>query len=89
MVIREFDDIYKLLNERVEVMEDLNCKELHDCVEAFISLSGLVSGLRMINDLHSVVPCAEYKDAFEEGKNAAVAAVRLIDQLTLKTDAAE
>jgi len=89
MVIKEFDDIRKLLNERVEAMEDLNCKELRDCVDAFISLSGLISNLQMVNSLHTVVPCDEDKYAFEEGKRAAVAAVRLIDQLTLRTDAAE
>lgn len=89
MVIRKFDDIRKLLNERVEAMEDLNCEQLRNCVDAFISLSGTISDLQMINSLHSVVPCAEDKDAFEELKRDAVACVKIIDQLTLREDAAE
>ena len=89
MVIRKFDDIRELLNERVEAMEDLNCEGLRDCVDAFITLSGLISLLQTINRVQSVVHCVEDDGGFEEFKREAVACVKIIDDLTLRDDAAE
>lgn len=93
MTINHPHDILKLLDERVEVMEDLNVEELRDCVRSFIFAAWYLDMLK------TAIERAKYgKDynrdeiarmQFESMKETTESYVNRIDELTLRADAAE
>ena len=93
MTINHPHDILKLLDERVEAMEDLNVEELRDCVRSFIFAAWYLDMLK------TAIERAKYGEDynrnelarmhFESIKATAESYVNRIDELTLETDTAE
>ena len=103
MVIRKAEDMLKLLKERVEMMEDLNCEDLHECVEAFMVLAMALMRMKDLKEAGSItiedsefatvldIPQLRevFRKYFSESKGIAEEALNTIDRLTLRTDTAE
>lgn len=93
MTINHPHDILKLLDERVEAMEDLNVEELRDCVRNFIFAAWY------LDMLEKAIERAKYGEdykrnelarmRFESMKATTESYVNRIDELTLRTNAAE
>lgn len=93
MTINYPHDILKLLDERVEAMEDLNVEELRDCVRSFIFAAWY------LDMLDKAIERAKYgadynrnelaRMQFESMKETAERYVNRIDELTLRADATE
>jgi len=92
MVINRTLDLRALLRERIEAMEDLNCEELLECVDAFILAT---TYLDMLEDMNAKAKYSSLRDDklyrmhFYNVRKEAQAFIDKIDQLTLRTDAAE
>ena len=91
MVIEHKFDLTKLVDERIEAIEDLNCEELSKCIKAFIYAAWW---LDVIEQQQIIARCSEKihdfeRKLFENAKNCAQDQLDIIDQLTLGTDTAE
>lgn len=91
MVIEHKFDLTKLVDERIESIEDLNCEELSKCIKAFIYAAWWLDMIeqQQINAICSKRVGNFEREHFELTKKLAQDQLNTIDQLTLRTDAAE
>lgn len=93
MVIKKAEDIYTLVDERIEAMEDLNCEELSVCVKSFINAALLLTAMEIRKEIYAeeerIGVKKMAKDQFVGFRDKAWAYIHTIDQLTLRTDTAE
>jgi hypothetical protein len=94
MVIRTAEDMEELLHNRIEAMEDLNCEELEECVEAFMLTFGTIYAMEILKDKAKVCYAdsqyvARSRQLFDDGFSLATKMLERIDELTLRDDAAE
>jgi len=94
MVIKKAEDIFDLLDERIEAMEDLNCEELKECVKIFMLAHTTITTMESAKELaanedaHSQI-AVNGKQTFNNGLRLAKKMLKRIDELTLIDDAAE
>lgn len=89
MVIRKAEDIFDLLNERIEAMEDLNCEELKVCVKSFMNAYALLVAMQTRKEVYKENGSKEIMHQFTKLRDMAWAEIHAIDHLTLRDDAAE
>lgn len=91
MIIEHKFDLTKLVDERIEAIEDLNCEELSRCIKAFIYAAWWLDSIeqQQINAMCSKKIHDFERDHFEITKNCAQDQLDIIDELTLRIDAAE
>ena len=92
MVVNHMLDLRVLLRERIEAMEDLNCEELLECVDAFIFATSYLDMLENMNakaKYSSLRNDKLYRMHFYDVRNEAQAYIDKIDELTLRDNAAE
>ena len=94
MVIRKSEDVVELLSERIEAMEDLNCEDLEVCVRSFMVLHAICMSMENAKELaqHEAKRSQVWvnaRETFKQGRALAVTPMKIIDELTLRNDAAE
>ena len=89
MVIKKAEDLFTLVDERIEVIEDLNCAELSDCVKAFMNAYALIIAMEVRKEVYKKNGSKEMIHQFTEFRDMAWAEIHAIDNLTLRDDAAE
>lgn len=93
MVIRSANDVEKLLRDRIEAMEDLDCLDLEGCVMNFMYLHTAVKLMEMTKDnaTDETDPIQKrlLRETFDTLVTVAEQSMDMIDRLTLRTEAAE
>ena len=89
MVIKKAEDLFTLVDERIEAIEDLNCAELSVCVKSFMNAYALLVAMQSRKEVYKENGSKEIKHEFTELKDMAWEEIHDIDHLTLRTDAAE
>ena len=89
MVIKKADDLFTLVDERIEAIEDLNCAELSTCVKSFMTAHALLIAMQARKEVYKANDSEENRHKFAELRDMAWAEIHAIDHLTLRADAAE
>lgn len=93
MVIKEKFDIERLVDERVEAIEDLDCNDLAFVIKRFVNLQRYIDEMAGVKDIFELMTAAGLKDyreslelEFNESKKMAQATVKMIDEMTLRDE---
>lgn len=93
MTIKNTVDVENLMRKRVEAMEDLDCLDLERCVMNLMYLHTAVKFMEVTKDNASdekdPMQLKILQDSFNDFALVARQCVGVIDELTLRTDAAE
>ena len=89
MVIKKSEDLFTLVDERIEAIEDLNCAELSVCVKSFMNAYALLVAMQTRKEVYKENGSKEIMHQFTKLRDMAWAEIHAIDHLTLRDDAAE
>lgn len=90
MIIRCSSDVVALLNERIDKIASLEQNDLHKVIDCFMILTLSIKEMEDNKSFGNAKEIGEYEIArewarkkFEDAKNTAITAMRVIDELTL------
>ena len=88
MVIRKSSDVFDLLENRIDRLEDLNCEELLECIRAFMLLHTTITTMESARELatsqsENSEARKKCKKTFDTGNRLVGEMVRRIDELTM------
>ena len=88
MVIRKASDVFDLLENRIDRLEDLNCEELLECIRAFMLLHTTITTMESARELgasetENSEERKNCKKTFDTGNRLVGEMARRIDELTM------
>ena len=88
MVIRKSSDVFDLLENRIDRLEDLNCEELLECIRAFMLLHTTITTVESARELgasesENSEARENCKRTFDTGIRVAGEMARRIDEMTM------
>lgn len=87
MVIRKSSDVFDLLENKIDRLEDLNCEELLECIRTFMLLHTTITTMESVRELgasqsEDSEARENCKRTFDTGNRLVGEMVRRIDELT-------
>lgn len=84
MVIRKSSDVFDLLKNRIDRLEDLNCEELLECIKAFMLLHTTITTMETARELGASE--SENSEARKNCKRTFDTGFRLVGEMARRID---